>query len=196
LNKSAQDLGIKNTNLWIYPGYDHDENVSNYQSDQEAEFPVVYVSFPSAKDPVYQEKYPNNATMEAITLAPWSWWDKWENGAWKKRGDEYEAEKENLSQRILSKVFKHVPKAKDALDYYELSTPLTVKSLANYPLGEMYGINHTPKRFKQRWLKPKTEIKGLYITGQDMFTVGVSSALLSGLVTVSSILKKNMFKTL
>jgi all-trans-retinol 13,14-reductase len=60
----------------------------------------------------------------------------------------------------------------------------------------MYGINHTPKRFKQRWLKPKTEIKGLYITGQDMFTVGVSSALLSGLATVSSILKKNMFKTL
>ena len=196
LNKSAQDLGIKNTNLWIYPGYDHDENVSNYQSDQEAEFPVVYVSFPSAKDPVYQEKYPNNATMEAITLAHWSWWDKWKNGAWKKRGDEYEAEKENLSQRILNKVFKHVPKAKDALDYYELSTPLTVKSLANYPLGEMYGINHTPKRFKQRWLKPKTEIKGLYITGQDMFTVGVSSALLSGLVTVSSILNKNMFKTL
>ena len=196
LNKSAQDLGIKNTNLWIYPGYNHDENVSNYQSDQEAEFPVVYVSFPSAKDPVYQEKYPKNATMEAITLAHWSWWDKWKNGAWKKRGDEYEAEKENLSQRILNKVFKHVPKAKDALDYYELSTPLTVKSLANYPLGEMYGINHTPERFKQRWLKPKTEIKGLYITGQDMFTVGVSSALLSGLMTVSSILNKNMFKTL
>ena len=196
LNKSTEELQLSDTNLWIYPGYDHDKNVSNYQSDQEAEFPVVYVSFPSAKDPVYQEKYPNNATMEAITLAPWNWWDKWENGAWKKRGDEYEAEKENLSQRILSEVFKHVPKAKDALDYYELSTPLTVKSLANYPLGEMYGINHTPKRFKQRWLKPKTEIKGLYITGQDMFTVGVSSALLSGLVTVSSILKKNMFKRL
>jgi all-trans-retinol 13,14-reductase len=60
----------------------------------------------------------------------------------------------------------------------------------------MYGIDPTPKRFKQRWLKPKTEIKGLYLTGQDVLTVGVSSALLSGLVTVSSILNRNMFKTL
>ena len=101
-----------------------------------------------------------------------------------------------LCQRILDKVFKHVPEAKDALDYYELSTPLTVKSLANYPLGEMYGIDHTPKRFRQRWLRPRTEIKGLYLTGQDMLTVGVSSALFSGLVTVSSILDKNMLKTL
>jgi all-trans-retinol 13,14-reductase len=189
-------LGLKNTNLWIYPSYDHDKNVANYQADQSAEFPVLYISFPSAKDPEYQQKYPSNSTMEAITLAHWSWYNKWGEGAWKKRGDEYEKEKEQLSQRILQKVFEYVPQVKGALDYYELSTPLTVKSLANYPSGEMYGIDPTPKRFKQRWLKPKTEIKGLYLTGQDVLTVGVSSALLSGLVTVSSILNRNMFKTL
>lgn len=196
LNKSDKELGIKNTNLWIYPDYDHDQNVTEFQKNQDAEFPVVYISFPSAKDPDYQDKYPNNATMEAITLAHWSWYDKWKSGDWKNRGEKYETEKEKLSQRILEKVFEYVPQAKDALDYYELSTPLTVKSLANYPKGEMYGINHTPERFRQRWLKPGTEIKGLYLTGQDVLTVGVSSALLSGMVTVSSILKKNMFKTL
>ena len=196
LNKSATELGLKNTNLWIYPSYDHDKNVANYQADQSAEFPVLYISFPSAKDPEYQQKYPSNSTMEAITLAHWSWYNKWGEGAWKKRGDEYEKEKEQLSQSILQKVFEYVPQVKGALDYYELSTPLTVKSLANYPSGEMYGIDPTPKRFKQRWLKPKTEIKGLYLTGQDVLTVGVSSALLSGLVTVSSILNRNMFKTL
>ncbi len=196
LNKSDKELGIKNTNLWIYPDYDHDKNVETYQRNQDAEFPVLYISFPSAKDPEYQKKYPNNSTMEAITLAHWSWYDAWKTGEWKKRGDEYEAEKEKLSQRILEKVFEHVPHAKDALDYYELSTPLSVKSLANYPKGEMYGIDHSPERFNHRWLKPGTEIDGLYLTGQDVLTVGVSSALLSGLVTVSSILKKNMFKTL
>ena len=196
LNKSDKELGIKNTNLWIYPGYDHDKNVSLYQHDQNTEFPVLYISFPSAKDPEYQKKFPNNATMEAITLAHWSWYDRWKLGDWKNRGEEYEKEKEELSQRILNKVYQHVPQIKNSLDYYELSTPLTVKSLANYPKGEMYGIDHKPERFRQRWLKPSTEIKGLYLTGQDILSVGVSSSLISGMSTVSSILKKNMFKTL
>ena len=41
LNKSAKDLGLKNTNLWIYPGYGHDNNVKRYKFDSEQEFPVV-----------------------------------------------------------------------------------------------------------------------------------------------------------
>ena len=82
------------------------------------------------------------------------------------------------------------------MDYKELSTPLSVKSLANYPKGELYGIDHTPDRFHQKWLKPKSEIKNLYLTGQDVFTVGVTSALFSGLVTASAVLKKNLMKDL
>ena len=104
--------------------------------------------------------------------------------------------KENFSERILKKVYEQVPQAKEAMDYYELSTPLSVKSLANYPKGELYGIDHTPDRFRQRWLKPRTNIKNLYLTGQDVITVGVTSALFSGLLTVSAILKKNLMKDL
>tara|TARA_B100000945_G_scaffold312743_1_gene307710 strand:- start:2092 stop:2280 length:189 start_codon:yes stop_codon:yes gene_type:complete len=56
----------------------------------------------------------------------------------------------------------------------------------------MYGIDHSPERFRQRWLKPTTRIKNLYLTGQDITTVGVSSALLSGFLTTSSIMRKNL----
>ena len=93
-------------------------------------------------------------------------------------------------------MYEHVPQAKDALDYYELSTPLSVKSMANYKKGELYGIDHTPGRFHQRWLRPRTDIKNLYLTGQDVLTVGVTSALFSGLLTASSILKKNLMNEL
>lgn len=196
LNRSAQELGLSNTNLWIYPGYDHDKNVADYQANRVGAFPVLYVSFPSAKDPEYQKNFPNNATMEIITLARWSWYDKWKSGEWKNRGDEYELEKNVLANKMLKKAFEYVPQAKSSLDYYELSTPLTVKSLANYQAGEMYGLNHTIDRFKHRWIRPKTEIKGFFLTGQDVLTVGVSSALLSGLMTASVILKRNLFKDL
>ena len=196
LNKSAEELKLGNTNLWIYPGYNHDQNVANYMQDSTKELPVVYVSFPSAKDPAFKDEHPGFATMEAITVANWSEYDNWKDKPWKNRGDEYETMKEKLSERILEKVYEHVPQAKEAMAYSELSTPLSVKSLANYPKGELYGIDHTPNRFHQKWLKPKSEIKNLYLTGQDVLTVGVTSALFSGLVTASAITKKNLMKEL
>jgi all-trans-retinol 13,14-reductase len=196
LNKSAEELKLGNTNLWIYPGYNHDQNVANYMQDSTKELPVVYVSFPSAKDPAFKDEHPGFATMEAITVANWSEYDNWKDKPWKNRGDEYETMKDKLSERILEKVYEHVPQAKEAMAYSELSTPLSVKSLANYPEGELYGIDHAPDRFHQKWLKPKSEIKNLYLTGQDVLTVGVTSALFSGLVTASAITKKNLMKEL
>ena len=196
LNKSAEDLGIKNTNLWIYPDYDHDKVVQNFIDNPESDFPVVYVSFPSAKDESWNKKNPNKATMEAITLSRMSWYKKWEHLNWKKRGMDYEEDKEQLSKRILNVVQKQVGGLRENIDYQELSTPLTVRDLANYTRGEMYGIDHSPERFRQRWLRPQSSIKNLYFVGQDITTVGVSSALFSGLLTASAVLGKNLSKLL
>ena len=192
LNKSAQKLDLSNTNLWIYTGYDHDRNVLEYIKDSDKDFPVVYVSFPSAKDDAWDKDHTGYATIEVITLSHWDWYSKWKAEPWKKRGKEYEKEKELLSNRMLDVLYKHVPQVKDSLVYSELSTPLTVNSLANYQKGEMYGISHTPKRFRQKWLRPQTKIKNLYLTGQDVTTVGVTSALFSGLLTASAVMKKNL----
>jgi len=196
LNKSAKELNLSDTNLWIYPSYDHDKNVMDFMNNSNADLPVVYVSFPSAKDPSFEKDNPGFATMEAITVANWTEYDNWKDKPWKKRGPDYEHMKEKLSKRILDVVYKQVPQAKAAMTYSELSTPLSVKSLANYPKGELYGIEHTPNRFHQKWLKPKSEIKNLYLTGQDVLTVGVTSALFSGLLTASAIIKKNLMKDL
>ena len=195
-NKSAKDLGFKATNFWIYPDYNHDKNVSEFLNDSSKEFPVLYVSFPSVKDGDWDKNNKECSTVEVLTLANWDWYEKWEKSPWKKRGEEYENEKEKLAQRILKKLFEFIPQAKDNLDYYELSTPLSIRDLANYKKGEMYGIDHSPERFRQKWLQPRTDINGLYLTGQDILTVGLSSALFSGLITASTILKKNLLKEL
>ena len=192
LNKSAKDLGLTNTNLWIYPGYDHDQNVNSYIENQTTDFPVVYVSFPSAKDKAWNENHSGYATMEAITFSSWDWYSNWQEFPWKKRGHEYEQEKQKLSNRILDIVTKQVPNIQNSIDYKELSTPLTIRDLANYQKGEMYGIDHDSNRFRQRWLRPQSEIKNLFFTGQDIMTAGVSSALFSGMLTASTILKENL----
>ena len=80
------------------------------------------------------------------------------------------------------------------ISYYELSSPLSTRDMAHYEFGELYGADHTPCRFRQKWLKPKTPVKNLYMTGQDITTVGLPSALMSGVLTCSAMLNENLFK--
>ena len=87
---------------------------------------------------------------------------------------------------------KHVAGLKGNIDHQELLTPLTFRDLANYTKGEMYGLDHSPDRFKQRWLRPQSSRKNLYPVGQDITVLGVSSALFSGLLARSAFLGQNL----
>jgi all-trans-retinol 13,14-reductase len=75
-----------------------------------------------------------------------------------------------------------------------LSSPLTTKHFVNYTEGEIYGLDHTPERFRQKFLRPRTPIKNFFLTGQDIVTAGVAGALYSGVLTASVITKKNIIK--
>jgi all-trans-retinol 13,14-reductase len=71
---------------------------------------------------------------------------------------------------------------------------LTTQHFVNYEKGEIYGLDHTPDRFRQQFLKPRTPIKGLYLTGQDIVTAGVGAALFAGLITASAMTGKDFMK--
>ena len=187
LKHNLRELGIGNSNYWVYPHNDHDRGVKEYLEDPSKPFPVTYISFPSLKDPEWDERYPGKSTIEMITLAPYEWFTKWEDERWKHRGEDYEAYKEELSQRLLKELYKQFPQLEGKIDYYELSTPLSTKHFVHYDKGEIYGLDHTPERFRMQELRPKTPIKNYYLTGQDIVTVGIGGALMSGLVTAAHV---------
>ena len=83
---------------------------------------------------------------------------------------------------------------KNKIDYYELSSPITTRHFMNYDRGELYGIDHDPDRYEQRFLQPRTPIKNFFLTGQDIVTAGVAGALFAGFLTASAIMKKNLIK--
>lgn len=195
LNGSPEELKLPKTNYWIYPEHkSHDEAVTEYLKDPNEEFPLVYISFPSAKDPDWSNRYPGKSTIDIITLSPFDAFKKWEDTSWMKRGETYETLKEKIATRLLDILYKHIPQAKGKIDHYELSTPLTTKHFINYEEGEIYGLDHSPSRFRKRFLQPRTPIKNLYLTGQDIVTAGVAAALFSGVLTSSAITKKNMIQ--
>ena len=194
LKGTAKDFNFKQTNLWIYPDYDHDKNIEKYSQNPKEEIPLLYISFPSSKDPTWKKNHGHTSTIEAITMDRFEWYNKWSQTYWKKRPADYSSYKENLKNRILEVIYKHVPQIKNKIDFIEISTPLTNRDLANYPKGELYGLDHVPERFKAHWLRPQTEIKNFYLTGQDITSAGVTGALFSGVLTASSIYKKNILK--
>ncbi|MDO6471768.1 NAD(P)/FAD-dependent oxidoreductase [Maribacter sp. 1_MG-2023] len=195
LEGTPAELGLPKTNYWVYPeNGDHDTCINNYLKDMSQPFPLVYLSFPSAKDPDWSNRYPTKSTIDVITLVPYEAFEEWEGTPWKKRGAEYEAKKEEFAQRLLKEVYKQLPQVEGKVNCYELSTPLTTQHFINYKKGEIYGLDHTPARYRQSFLKPKTPVKNFYLTGQDIVTAGIGGALFSGVLTTMAITGKNILK--
>jgi all-trans-retinol 13,14-reductase len=194
VKESAANLGIAGTNLWIHPTSDHDANAE--QADPNAQFASLYISFPSAKDPDFERRHPDRCTVEVVALVPYDWFERWQETRWKRRGDDYEALKFELAARLKRELERHVPALSGKIDYTELSTPLSTRHFMNHRRGETYGLSATPERFRLRCLTPRTPIRNLYLTGQDVVTLGVAGALLGGVVTASVLLRRNLVSAL
>jgi all-trans-retinol 13,14-reductase len=190
LQETAEELGLPKTNFWIYPSADYDGDVQRFMDDKmnnkETEFPVVYISFPSAKDPDYLNRHPGTATIEIVAPAPYEWFDKWRDETWGKRGEDYESFKDDLGDRLMEHLYAKLPQLRGKVDYFEVSTPLSTNWFGGYQRGELYGLSHSAERLQQDWLTPKTKIDGLWLSGQDILTCGVTGAMMAGLMTTTA----------
>jgi all-trans-retinol 13,14-reductase len=187
-----EQLGLGRSNLWVYPSADQDGDFARYLADPEAPLPLVFISFPSAKDPDFANRHPGKATIEVVSFAPYDRFRPWEDTKWMKRGEDYEAIKDELSSRLIEVLEREVPQLAGTIAYSELSTPLSTRHFSGYDEGEIYGLEHTPARFRARALRPQTGLKGFYLTGQDVCTAGVAGALFGAVLSTSAILGRNL----
>lgn len=188
LKQDAKTLGLPKTNFWIYLDEHHDKNTEEFFNDHSKPMPVVYISFPSAKDPSFQARYPGRSTIEIVAPAGYEIFEKWKGSTWGKRGEDYEKLSDDFAQRMLETLYQKLPQLKGKIDYYEVSTPLSTEFFCFYQQGEIYGLEHDPSRFNQSWLQPKTQIPGLWLTGQDVLSCGVAGAMIGGFLTSIKIL--------
>ncbi len=192
IKQDTASLGLEKSNLWVYPDHDHDRNVARFVRDPDAPLPVAYLSFPSAKDPDFARRHPGRTTIEVIGVAPHAWFARWQDTAWKKRGADYDALKAKLTDRLTAELLRQCPQLAGKIDHAELSTPLSTTQFTGHPSGEIYGLSHTPARFAARHLRAHTPISGLFLTGADICTAGVGGALMGGIMTATTITRKNL----
>lgn len=194
LDRTDADLGLTGTNLWIYPERDREVAFTRFLAQDDAPIPLVYASFPSAKDPSFGDRFPGKATVELVTIASVDWLRAWQHGRWKKRGADYEAWKARMSERLLEIALRQRPAMRGHVVHAELSTPLSTRHFTAHEHGEIYGLSHPPPRFRLP-LRARTPIEGLFLTGQDLVSCGVAGALFGGAITASAVLGTTLAKS-
>lgn len=171
--------GAGSANLWFYGTWDPEDDAWRVAEDLEP-LPapsVLYTSFPSLKDPLHEGAH---HTGEVVTFVPWAAFERWRGARWKKRGPDYEAFKERLKERMLEGLLAHLPGLRQLVRHAELSTPVSTEHFVRPVEGSIYGLEPTPARFRNRWLRPKSPIPGLYFAGSEVATVGVVGAAMGG----------------
>ena len=212
---TSQELGLRGSNMWALS---RDENykytgVALDDSDK-ATFAapgtnpwkgaskdmLMYLSFPSVKDPSFKEKYPGKSTCEIISVAHPEWFERFivkegngkasknPNQSGKRSDEEYAAIKEDIKKYLLEGLHTIYPKTRGSVEYVSVATPLTNTYYLNRP--DSYGLEHTVKHYAGSLdeMRPDTRIPGLWMTGQDVATVGIVGALNGGILTAHALL--------
>lgn len=178
-----RDSGAGSANKWFYETWGHGRKAEAWQiEDGEKEAPVLYCSFPSLKDPHHDGGAEQLHTGEVVTFVPYDAFENWKDGRWRKRGEEYDAVKERLTEQMKEQFLRHMPGLRDKIAFAELSTPLSTEHFTRAPGGAIYGLEPTPERYQTTHLRPRTPVPGLFLSGGDMASVGVMGAMVGGLL--------------
>ncbi|HMV68143.1 MAG TPA: NAD(P)/FAD-dependent oxidoreductase [Myxococcota bacterium] len=166
---------------WYYRTWSHERALWDVHPDRPVGDPsILFTSFPSLKDPLHDPGPEQRHTGEMITFVPWEPWQRWADTRWRRRGEDYDAFKQQIAEKMLEGLFSHHPQLRGMLDYWELSTPLTTDLFARPYHGSIYGLAGTPDRYADRWLRPQTPIPGLWMSGSDVSSCGVVGAMMGG----------------
>jgi all-trans-retinol 13,14-reductase len=179
-----RQAGASTANQWFYRTWScEDHNAWNVTPDAELpEAPVIYISFPSIKDPTHDPGPEQRHTGEVVTFVPFSAFAQWRDQPWKRRGADYEAFKQRIQDRLLDQFLSEMPALRDMVDYVELSTPLSTDTFCRPLSGSAYGLEPTPARFACPWLRARSPIPNLLLSGSEIASAGVMGAMMGGVL--------------
>jgi len=192
LEGSPEELNLPSHNLWSYPHEDYDKYLEEYMKNPLEAPMFAFISFPCTRyrKEYWEEKYPNKSNCLVLTVSNYKWFERWKDQPQGKRDNEYEELKDKFKERMLEEFCRYYPNLKSRIVYSDVGTPLSFEHYIGTDTGA-YGLEMGVWRFRSdisEVLRPNTEIPGLYLTGQDISTLGVFGAVVGGVLTAHSIL--------
>ncbi|KAI5140880.1 All-Trans-Retinol 13,14-Reductase [Manis pentadactyla] len=195
-----QQLGMS-TNQYVYFDTDMDKAMEHYLSKPRekaaAHMPFLFIS--SAKDPTWEDCFPDRSTMIVLAPTSYEWFKEWQEEPEGKRSNDYETLKNSFVEASLSVVLKLFPQLEGKVDSVAGGSPLTNQFYLAASGGATYGADHDLGRlhpYVMASLRAQSPIPNLYLTGQDIFTCVLMGTLQGALLCSSTILKRNLYLNL
>jgi len=167
--------------IWEMPTYEgvsrYDLSTADtlYKRDMKLKGMGGYILSPSARDPLHGERYPGTATVVALAEGIPAWVGRAREDA--AFATEF---RDAISENLMPIVLRHMPQLRG-------KTPKVLR--AGIPMGCnprawhgcSLGLEPSGARFVEHthWLRHKSKIDGLWLTGQDPFSAGFCGAMVS-----------------
>jgi len=158
-----KEVGIKDTEIFQYAGYDHE---AAYEAMVKADVATCGFSL-TLYDNLY-EGYspPGKNTVDLLTLQGYDFWKPFAEDYFDGEKDAYRAKKEEMADILIDRAEKaHLPGLRAAIEVREVGTPLTNIRYTSNHRGAIYGFDQTMDNAGQMRLAHKTPIKNLFLSG-------------------------------
>lgn len=183
-----EDIELPKHIIWHMPSYQgvdpYDLSAADKVYKGEMRFSGMggYLLSPSARDPVYRQRCPNKSTVTVLAEATPAWVKRYREDA--SFRPEFDA---GVRENMMALVHRHMPMLKGKTPSY-IRTGVPVGCNPRAWGGCSLGIEPSGEHFTRdtHWLRPKTPIEGLWLTGQDSFSAGVCGSMVSGRLTYAA----------
>ncbi len=176
--------GATRSNHWFYECWDTNDGL---WTDTDGPIQMMFVSFPSLKDPHHDPGPSLRHTGQLMVLADWATVEAFASGGVTAAPEEWAAFKDRVESKLMVKFAEKFPGLQPMIVYRELGTPLATATFTAHEKGAFYGLETTPRRIVSDALSPRTPVPGLFLSGQDVMTPGIVGSLWSGLLTAAAI---------
>ena len=177
--------GATRANHWFYESWDTNDGI--WVDTESSPVPMMFVSFPSLKDPEHDPGPSNKHTGEALVWADWSSVAGFADSEPEERAAEWAAFKQGVEAKMMAFYEEKFPALAPLLVYHELGTPLATAAFTRHEKGGFYGVETTPRRLTSEALAARTPVPGLFLTGQDVMMPGIAGALAGGMLGAAAV---------
>jgi all-trans-retinol 13,14-reductase len=178
--------GATSANHWFYENLDIGNSLWRDPAHEPIP-PALYVTFPSLKTSATGSTANTRHTAELVTFTDWEVFSQWQDSRLGRRPAEYLELKSKISEHLLGQFARRFPALSPLIAHTELSTPLSSVAFTGAEHGGVYGLEASPRRFLCSSLHAKTPIAGLYITGQDVGSTGITGAMMGGVMAAAAL---------
>jgi all-trans-retinol 13,14-reductase len=182
-------LGYDSGNIWYGDSADVNElfaKGSDPKLYEKEEFPALFISIPSLKDPSSFDG--KHHTLEVIAFVEHKPFEAFKYTDKNSQDPAYLKLKEKIRSMFLKTLERVIPGIQKHVVVCEIGTPATINHYIGATNGSVYGTEKSYRQIGPMSFRAKTEIEDLFLVGASTSAHGVAGAAMSGVQGAAKLL--------